>query len=139
VLAGVLVFIVGRNGAIERRLRRLVPGRRTQMTEDAMRRAVFDAYQRAARGLARRFRRRTSWETPSEWLDSAEASLALIDAQPLRRLTNLYLKARYATGTLSPAEVAAADAALAAISWQRHPGSPGHFSVVERLGRIGRR
>ena len=139
-LVGALIaFTIGRNGAVERRLRRLLPGRRERMKEDAMRRAVFDAYQRAARGVTRRFRRRTTWETPSEWLQAAEAVLYLTDSRPLHRLTALYVKAQYATGALSSAEVAAADAALASLSWQRRPGSPSRFPIVDWLRRLARR
>jgi hypothetical protein len=61
----------------------------------AVRREVVQHYERAAAQLTRRFRRRAVWETPQEWLASAEAALQLQEPQPLRILTELYTRAVY--------------------------------------------
>jgi transglutaminase-like putative cysteine protease len=92
---------------------------RAAVSEDAARRAIFDAYGRASRQLARRFRRRASWETPLEWTQAAESTLRLQNAAPLRQLTQLYLLARYSGERLGTPEGEAARAALRDLDWRR--------------------
>ena len=52
-------------------------------------------YERMAHALEKRFRPRPSWETPHEWLEAAQAALHLRHPAPLRRLTDLFVQARY--------------------------------------------
>lgn len=68
--------------------------------EDAERRAVVDIYKAMARQISRRFRPRAQWETPDEWLQPYAATLGVPEAEALRRLTSLYLRARYANAPL---------------------------------------
>lgn len=91
---------------------------RVRLTRDQSRRLISKAYNRAAKKLARRFRRRVEWETPSEWLASAEATLNLENPRPLRELTRLFLQAEYSPRAISDAEGVAAYEALKNLSWK---------------------
>jgi hypothetical protein len=102
-----------------------------EMSDDRVRKAIFHFYGRATRTLARRFRKRAPWETPYEWLDTAEAILELHDPRPLRQLTALYVQAKYSPSALGRAEGDAASAAFANLSWQRRPKDTGQPVATE--------
>ena len=91
---------------------------RVKLTGDQSRRLIFKAYERASKKLARRFRRRVDWETPSEWLAAAETTLNLENPQPLRELTRLFLQAEYSPRAISDAEGVAAYEALKNLSFK---------------------
>lgn len=115
-----LVFLLRRGAAdsIFARLQQASKGR-VRLTRDQSRRLIFKTYNRAAQKLARRFRRRVDWETPNEWLASAEATLNLENPRPLRELTRLFLQAQYSPHDISDAEGVAACEALKDLSWRR--------------------
>lgn len=92
---------------------------RVKLSDDQSRRLIFRAYQRASKKLARRFRRRTHWETPHEYLNAAEAALELADAAALRDLTQLYTRAKYSPHDISHREGLAAYIALRKIDWSQ--------------------
>ncbi|MDQ3812373.1 MAG: transglutaminase domain-containing protein, partial [Armatimonadota bacterium] len=103
----------------------LLASKRIELHDDAARAVIYDAYGRLAHNLARRFRQRTAWETPSEWLSAAEITLELRDPQPLRRLTELYVLAKYSPYPLGKEEGIAAHQALGHLSWQRRTEDDG--------------
>lgn len=89
--------------------------------DESVRLAICEAYERAGRLLARRFRRRTPWETPEEWLHAAQLALQLQEPLPLQDLTRLYLQAKYSPQPISIETGRRAAAALQSLSWQRVP------------------
>lgn len=94
-------------------------GAASQGDDDFERRAVSQSYARAARAMSRRFRPKTAWETPDEWLQSCAATLSGPDAEALRRLTALYLRARYGTQPLPPGSARLARETAAGLGWKR--------------------
>jgi hypothetical protein len=99
------------------RLQNLAP-ERMRFNQSQARRLITKSYQRAAKKLARRFRRRLPWETPAEWLEAAEVALAFENPQPLRELTHLYQQAEYSPRAISGEDGAAALQAMQRISWR---------------------
>jgi len=121
LLVGMLTFAGTRIGLADpflARLQRLTTGK-ARLSQAQAQRMVTKSYYKAARRLARRFRRRTSWETPSEWLTAAEAALDLESPQPLRELTKLYQQAKYSPREVSSQDGEAAMAQLRLVSWKR--------------------
>ena len=129
VLGCVLALVIGaaapvfgfrrEGGGLAHRGLTVLASKRVEMHDDAARKVIYDAYGRAARTLRRRFRQRTPWETPDEWLHAAETALELRDPQPLRHLTALYVQAKYSPYPLGQEEGLAAHRALGNLSWQR--------------------
>jgi len=123
---GVLCARLGRrSGALSLRFDRLgwngLFGRRgaAPPPEDALaRRAIIESYARVSRTAARRFRPAAPWETPLEWLQAAEAALQLRDPAPLRRLTELYIQARYSPRAFDRNDIQDAHAAARNLSWR---------------------
>lgn len=99
--------------------RRKLRNRRGWDEDTRVRHTIIDAYERAAGALSRRFRRRTPWETPDEWLGAALDVMQLREPRPLQELTQLYLLARYSPRPLQAALGLNACRALSDISWQR--------------------
>jgi hypothetical protein len=91
---------------------------RVKLSRDQSRRLVFKAYGHATKRLARKFRPRTPWETPHEYLTSAETVLDLENPAPLRQLTGLYAQAKYSPATLDSSDGTAAYKALKNLSWK---------------------
>lgn len=116
ILLPLLLFASIRHGVADPLLARLqtVMPDRIHINQNQARRVIIKSYERAAKKLARRFRRRTHWETPSEWLAAAEATLQLESPQPLRELTRLYQQAKY-----SPREIRGEDGAAAVLEMRR--------------------
>jgi hypothetical protein len=97
ILLPLTIWLAIRSGIIDpllARLSTLAPAR-VRLSRDQSRRLMEKAYHRATKKLARRFRRRISWETPHEYLAAAEATLDLENPTPLRELTALYARAQY--------------------------------------------
>jgi hypothetical protein len=107
-------------------------GRRGAVSDDTVRDVVLQAYQRAARALARRYRHRAPWETPQEWLKEAETALELQDAQALHTLTELRERAIYSTEPLDLADFDAARTALSNVSWHKKKAEDGSNREAER-------
>jgi hypothetical protein len=87
--------------------------------EDVERRAVIEVYRRTARKIARRFRPRASWETPDEWLQPFVATLSPTDAEALRRLTSLYMAARYGSRPLPKGSAQLARETVSQVGWRQ--------------------
>ena len=120
-LSALLMTFLARRGfadPLRARLHRTTNGR-VRLSRDQSRRLIVNAYQRAAKKLTRRFRRRVDWETPREWLENAEAALGLENPHALRELTRLFLQAQYSPRAISEAEGVAAYEALKNVSWKR--------------------
>jgi len=121
ILISFIVVIAIRRGAADpvlAHLQKLTQGR-VKLNQDQARRVIFKSYERVAKKLARRFRMRTPWETPGEWLAAAESTLELENPRPLRELTQLYLQAKYSPHAIGSGEGAAAFEALRNLSWKR--------------------
>ncbi len=121
MLVGMLTFVTTRIGLADpllARLQQLTTGK-TRLNQAQAQRIVTKSYSKAARHLARRFRRRTTWETPSEWLAAAEAALDLESPQPLRELTRLYQQATYSPREVSSQDGETAMLQLRLVSWKR--------------------
>lgn len=91
---------------------------RRRVSDRTARLTIDEVYERAAHTLQKRFRARTSWETPHEWLNAAQAALHLRDTAPLHRLTDLYVQAHYSPRELGAEESQDAWRALSRISWE---------------------
>ncbi len=91
---------------------------RRPIGDKAARQTIDDVYERAAHALQKRFRARTRWETPHEWLQSAQTALRLKNTTSLMRLTDLYVQAQYSSRKLGADESAEAWRALDEISWE---------------------
>lgn len=100
-----------------RRLAALRFARRT-VNDKTARRTIDEVYDRASLALQKRFRPRTSWETPHEWLGAAEKNLRLKQPAPLRRLTDLYVQAQYSSRELGADESQEAWRALNDLNWE---------------------
>ncbi len=94
-------------------------GRRAASDSDAERRLVVEIYGTTARCIARKFRPRASWETPDEWLQPFASTLSRPDAEALRRLTSLYLTARYTDRPLPRGSARLARETAAQIAWKQ--------------------
>jgi hypothetical protein len=114
VLAGgAFLAVAGYVASRRRRLGKLgLWSFRHQDSADMSRRAVQEAYNRAAKRLARRFRPRAAWETPDEWLASALGTLELADPEPLQKLTQLYVASLYRPHAMTAEDADAARQAL---------------------------
>jgi hypothetical protein len=99
----------------------VLPYRKSRLDEDGERRAVIEIYRRISRHISRRFRPRAGWETPDEWVQPFTATLAPDDAESLRRLTALYLHARYGSRPLPDGSALLAREIAAQIGWKRLP------------------
>ncbi|PQV65460.1 protein of unknown function (DUF4129) [Abditibacterium utsteinense] len=108
--AGILLLKNRKNGVGFRFSRRA-------LDDDFERRAVSEVYRRTARIMARKFRPRSHWETPDEWLQACNSSLSLSDVEELRRLTALHLSARYAERPLPAGSAQFARQIAARIGW----------------------
>jgi hypothetical protein len=86
---------------------------------DLARARIIEAYRQGERALATRYRRRAPWETPREWIETAQASLELVDAVPLRTLASLYTRARYSPRPMEENDGEAAQNALRNLSWKK--------------------
>jgi hypothetical protein len=120
LLAGLLGALAIQRGLADpllARLQKLAPGR-VRFSQDQARRVIVKSYQRAAKKLARRFRIRSPWETPGEWLAAAETALAFENPEPLRELTRLYEQAEYSPRAISSEDGATALQAMQRISWR---------------------
>ena len=91
---------------------------RRKVSDKAARRTIDEVYDRATHALQKRFRPRTTWETPHEWLQTASANLRLKNNAPLLRLTDLYVQAQYSSRDLGIEETEEAWRALHEISWE---------------------
>jgi hypothetical protein len=91
---------------------------RRAITDKTARRTIDEVYERAAHGLQKRFRARTTWETPHEWLHAAETALHFKQTAPLKRLTDLYVQAQYSPRELGAGETEDAWRALHDLSWE---------------------
>jgi hypothetical protein len=105
---------------------RLLRGGRARMQrgaveDDAIRREVVQLYERAATQLTRHYRRRAAWETPQEWLATAETELQLQEPQPLRVLTDLYTRAVYNPRQMDSSAGETARHMHQQLSWRRVP------------------
>lgn len=89
--------------------------------DDTERRLVIETYRRISRQLARQFRPRAGWETPDEWLQHFGTTLSRSDMEALRRLTSLYLSARYAERPLPQGSAQLARETAARIAWRKLP------------------
>ncbi len=116
-ILGALAIQRGMADPLLARLQKLAP-ERVRFSQDQARRVVLKSYQRAAKKLARRFRRRSPWETPGEWLAAAEVALDFEDPQPLRELTRLHQQAEYSPHAMSGQDGNAALRAMQDISWR---------------------
>jgi transglutaminase-like putative cysteine protease len=120
VANGVLLFVARggwaalTNWRMRWRMRR--SGRGPLHDDDRARNEIFEAYRLASRTLAQHFRRRAPWETPTEWLQNAESVVLVGDWQPLRSLTDLYLRAKYDLQPLSSTDREAARSALSKLT-----------------------
>jgi hypothetical protein len=88
-------------------------------SDDAERRLVIETYRAVSRRVTRRFRPRSAWETPDEWLQNAALALSTADAESLRRLTALYTAAIYAHRPLPRGSAGLARRTAANISWRK--------------------
>ncbi len=86
---------------------------------DFERRAVAQIYRRAARQMARKFRPKSPWETPDEWLQSCASELSMADTEALRRLTALYLAACYGGRELPRGSARLASQTAGSLAWKR--------------------
>jgi hypothetical protein len=87
--------------------------------EDGERREVIETYQRISRQMSRQFRPKASWETPDEWLQHFTTTLSRGDIEALRRLTSLYLAARYAGRPLPQGSARLARETASHIDWKK--------------------
>lgn len=83
------------------------------------RRVVGQIYRRTSRVMARKFRPKSVWETPDEWLHSCSRELSTSDTEALRRLTALHLMARYGARPLPPGSAQLAQTSAASVGWRR--------------------
>jgi hypothetical protein len=113
-----LLLFAARRGLTDPLVARLAISTRGRFAlgRDQAHRLVIKAYRRAAKRLARKFRRAAAWETPHEYLAAAEAALDLENPQPLRELTQLYERAQYAPAALAASDGARAYQALRTLS-----------------------
>jgi hypothetical protein len=91
---------------------------RRPISDKAARNTIDEVYDHATSALQKRFRPRTSWETPHEWLHAAELHLRLKNPAPLKRLTDLYVQAQYSSRELGTDESQEAWHALHELSWE---------------------
>lgn len=91
---------------------------RRAKNDDFERRAIGEIYRRTARVMERKFRPKSHWETPDEWLQFCAAALSRSDAEELRRLTALYLAACYAKRPLPAGSANLARESAARIRWK---------------------
>jgi len=82
-------------------------------------RAVLQSYHSMARGMNRRFRPRTAWETPGEWVEAAMEKMRYEKPEPFRELTTLYERARYAPLLVESSAAVRALALLRSLSWKK--------------------
>lgn len=80
---------------------------------------VLRSYHSMSSRLTRRFRPRTHWETPHEWIEAAIQGIHLEHPQAFRELTSLYERARYAPPLIENRAAARALALLNSLSWER--------------------
>jgi transglutaminase-like putative cysteine protease len=120
----ILIISVGL-GLLLLRERATLPTRRLtalrlkrRVSDTAARRTIDEVYERAAHALEKRFRARTAWETPHEWLDAALSCVPLKQPAPLQRLTTLYVQALYSPRELGADESADAWRAFSELSWE---------------------
>jgi hypothetical protein len=120
LLASILGALAVQRGLADPLLARLqnIAPERVRFNQNQARRVIQKSYERAAKKLARRFRRRSPWETPGEWLEAAEAALAFENPQPFRELTRLYQQAEYSPHAISGEDGNAALQAAQRISWR---------------------
>jgi hypothetical protein len=90
-----------------------------QDEDDSERRAVIETYKRISRQMARRFRPKAGWETPDEWLQHFSTTLSRSDMEALRRLTTLYIAARYAARPLPQGSAQLARETASSIGWRK--------------------
>jgi len=83
-------------------------------------RAVLQSYRRMEHRMNRRFRARTQWETPSEWLEAAEQKLHFEKPESFRELTTLYERARYAAPLVDENSAVRALNLLRSLSWKKN-------------------
>lgn len=123
MLLGLLAVFVGLSLLREKALlpaRRLTSLRlRRRVSDTAARAQIDEVYERVAHALEKRFRSRPSWETPHEWLDAANAALELQNPAPLRRLTDLFIQARYSPRPLGAQETEEAWRTLGEVRWDK--------------------
>ena len=86
---------------------------------DLARQQITADYERAARQLARRFRPRQPWETPTEWLSSARAALPHLPFAPMKTLTELYVRAQFSPLQISNEDARRAQRARARVKWPK--------------------
>jgi len=82
-------------------------------------RAVLQSYHTMARRMNRRFRPRTAWETPEEWLEAAMQKIGFEHPEPFYELTALYERARYASPLVEGKSAVRALALLRSLSWKK--------------------
>jgi hypothetical protein len=82
-------------------------------------RTVLQSYHSMERRLIRRFRPRTRWETPAEWLEAALVKMHLEKPEPFRELTALYERARYAAPLVEENAAVRALVILRSLSWKK--------------------
>ena len=82
-------------------------------------RAVLQSYHAMARRMNRRFRPRTAWETPEEWLEAAMQKMRFEYPEPFYELTALYERARYASLLVEPGAAIRALTVLRSLSWKK--------------------
>ncbi len=118
LLCGVmgLVFYHERSTLPSRRLASLRFARRN-ISDKAARHTIDEVYDRAAQALQKRFRARTAWETPHEWLYAAILHLRLKNTAPLKRLTDLFVQTQYSSHELGAEESQEAWRALNELNW----------------------
>jgi hypothetical protein len=120
-LIPILLLVASRIGWLDplfARMQKWTQGR-VKLNQDQSKRLIFKTYNRASRRLSRRFRRRTHWETPDEWLAAAEAALDLENVEPLRELTRMQVRAQYSPHAITPEDGAYVLEQLRALSWKR--------------------
>lgn len=82
-------------------------------------RTVLQSYHSMARRMNRRFRPRTAWETPEEWLEAAIEKMRFESPEPFYELTALYERARYASPLVESATAMRALEILRSLSWRK--------------------
>ncbi len=92
---------------------------KTKPDDDFERRTIARIYRRTAHAMARKFRPKLAWETPDEWLQSCTSQLSKSDTEALRRLTALYLTARYGAHPLPRGSARLAKETAANVAWKR--------------------
>ncbi len=126
-LLGLAVVVGGLSLLREKALlpaRRLTSLRlRRRVSDTAARAQIDEVYERAAHSLEKRFRARPSWETPHEWLGAAQSALQLQNPAPLRRLTDLFIQARYSPRPLGAEETEEAWRTLGEVRWDKAKNS----------------